>query len=109
MPHETPEQILSDTQEAAKQAAEKLAKKYPKSQLGYLRRNSNGTSSLKFLDQKDFDTNEDKQLTIGNLCEGLDAKKYSMSSFIEEKKDKAKPSNFNLIFFLFFFLLIFFK
>jgi len=53
------------------------------------RRNSNGTTSLNFLNQEE--NKNEKQLTIGNLCEGLDSNLYSMSSFTEDKKNKAKP------------------
>lgn len=63
-----------------------------KLKLGYLRRNSNGTTSMNFLNQDD--NTIDKQLTVGNLCEALDSGSYSLNSFIEEKKNKAKPSKF---------------
>ena len=58
--------------------------------MGFLRRNSNGTTSLNFLNQEE--NKNEKQLTIGNLCEGLDSNLYSMSSYTEDKKNKAKPS-----------------
>jgi bromodomain-containing protein 7/9 len=38
-------------------------------------------------DQQD----NEKSVTIGNLCEGLQAGSYSMSSFSEDKKNKSKP------------------
>lgn len=58
--------------------------------MGFLRRNSNGTTSLNFLNQEE--NKNEKQLTIGNLCEGLDANLYSMNGFNEDRKNKAKPS-----------------
>ena len=61
--------------------------------MGFLRRNSNGTTGYHFLkngDDNDDETNE-KPVTIGNLCEGLQQNSYSMNNFIEDKKNKANP------------------
>lgn len=89
VPEETPESILAMTQKAAKTAADKLASKYPNSKLGYLRRNSNGASTFNFINKND--NNGEKDLTVGNLSEALDSGSYSLSSFAEEKKNKASP------------------
>jgi hypothetical protein len=55
-----------------------------------LRRNSNGTTSLNFLNQ--YENTGDKQLTVGAFCDVLNSGSYSLNSFAEEKKNKAKPS-----------------
>ena len=55
-----------------------------------MRRNSNGASTFNFIN-KDDNIGE-KDLTVGNLCEALDSGSYSLTSFAEEKKNKAKPS-----------------
>lgn len=36
----------------------------------------------------------EKSVTIGNLMDGLQPASYSMTNFIDEKKDKTKPSKF---------------
>jgi hypothetical protein len=55
-----------------------------------LRRNSNGASTFNFINKDD--NNGEKDLTVGNLSEALDSGSYSLSSFAEEKKNKASPS-----------------
>ncbi len=84
------EQVL----EIAKQTRETLLAKNKNGKMGFLRRNSNGTTGYHFLkngNDNDDEANE-KPVTIGNLCEGLQQNSYSMNSFIEDKKNKAKPS-----------------
>jgi hypothetical protein len=82
--------------------------------LGFLRRNSNGTTGYNFLknsgpikdeavDEENENESEEeeseaagpieKPLTIGNLLEGLQANSWTMASFNEDKKIKTKPSN----------------
>lgn len=67
--------------------------------MGFLRRNSNGSLSYNFIKNsallKDSNLNEEcteKTVTIGNLSEALQPNSYSMTSFIEDKKNSTKPS-----------------
>lgn len=62
--------------------------------MGFVRRNSNGTIQMNFLGKSEDSESQERILTIGNLYEGLQAGSYSMSSFIEEKKNKTKPMHF---------------
>lgn len=65
--------------------------------MGFLRRNSNGTLGYNFLSNSDHSEetaesqSEEIPVTIGNLCDGLQPNSYSMASFSEDKKNKAKP------------------
>ncbi len=69
--------------------------------MGFLRRNSNGTTGYNFLCNENETQLPEKTLTIGNLCEGLQQSSYSMNSFLEDKKNKTKPSDKKFKFSLF--------
>ena len=95
------DQLARQIKELAKQAAERLAAKNKSGKMGFLRRNSNGTTGFNYLPNGAANNNQpsaqtddaaEKTLTIGNLSEGLQQSSYSMASFIEEKKNKTKPS-----------------
>lgn len=67
--------------------------------MGFLRRNTNGSTGYHFLKQKNDPAAEgesEKLVTIGNLCEGLQQSSYSLAGFLEEKKNPAKPSKKNV-------------
>lgn len=70
--------------------------------MGYLKRNSNGCLSYNFIKNsaqiKKEDNDQEKTVSIGNLSEGLQPNSYSMSSFIEEKKNSTKPSKILFLF-----------
>lgn len=84
------EDITEEVLEVARKAKEKLEAKNKNGKIGFLRRNSNGTTGYHFLKSEDDDDTE-KTVTIGNLCEGLQQSNYSMSNFTEDKKNKTKP------------------
>ena len=70
--------------------------------MGFLRRNSNGTTGIHLIQNESDDEETDmshyeKPVTIGNLCEGLQTNSYSMNSFTEDKKNKNKPSNLKIL------------
>jgi hypothetical protein len=63
--------------------------------MGFLRRNPNGTTGYHFLSHSSYEDKEihsEKPVTIGNLCEGLQSNSYSMSGYVEDKKNKTKSS-----------------
>jgi hypothetical protein len=71
--------------------------------MGILRRDSNGALTMHYLDNKSSATisstyleqqETEKAVTFGNLVDVLQPNSYSMSSFIEDKKNKSKPMHF---------------
>ena len=65
--------------------------------MGYLRRNTNGSLSYNFIKNSALVKNNsgectEKTVTIGNLSEALQPNSYSMTSFMEDKKNNSKPS-----------------
>ena len=96
------EEITEEIQKLAREAANRLAAKNKHGKIGFLRRNSNGTTGYNFLKnsshvEENVDEEEElleKPVTIGNLCEGLQPNSFTMTSFLDEKKNKTKPSKF---------------
>jgi bromodomain-containing protein 7/9 len=95
--------IHQEVLQLADNAAKRLAVKNEHGQIGFLRRNSNGTTGYNFLkhssplESKNPYEKQDgleKPVTIGNLSEGLQPSSFSMSSFLEEKKNKTKPMHY---------------
>lgn len=64
--------------------------------MGYLKRNTNGCLSYNFIKNsaqiKKEANDSEKAVSIGNLSEGLQPNSYSMSGFVEDKKNSSKPS-----------------
>lgn len=98
------DEILLSVQQLAKQASDQFIQKNSKGKIGFLRRNSNGTTGYHIIDnsaaltcKSDEDPDEnttaevEKSVTIGNLMDGLQQASYSMNNFIDEKKEKTKP------------------
>lgn len=88
------EDIDEEVRELANEASARLASKNQNGKMGFLRRNSNGTTGYNFLKNNGDEEMKDKSVTIGTLCEGLQQSSYSMNSFIEDKKNKSKPMYF---------------
>ncbi|RNA42835.1 bromodomain-containing 7 isoform X2 [Brachionus plicatilis] len=92
------EDITEKVKEIAALAAQRLTEKNPHGQMGFLKRNKNGCLSYNFIKNsaqiKKEENNIEKTVSIGNLSEGLQPNSYSMTTFIEDKKNSSKPMHF---------------
>ncbi|KAL5021875.1 hypothetical protein ScPMuIL_001030 [Solemya velum] len=92
----TPEEILTQAQAAAKEAAESLTLRKPKADYGFLRRREDGSSSLTIINPENNGIVSDKEriVDIATVVGKLNAGTWSISGFKEDKRNKVSPVNY---------------
>nr|XP_018916465.1 PREDICTED: bromodomain-containing protein 7 [Bemisia tabaci] len=89
----TPDELLTQCQKAAADAADKLAKKKPNTKMGFLRQSKDGTTSLAIIvpnDGIDPETNE-RPISLGALVGKLNHGTGSLQGFREDRRNLTKP------------------
>lgn len=92
----TPEEILAQAQEAAKEAADMLTLREPKAQFGFLRRRKDGSTSLTILNQDNDGrvSDTEKVINLGAMATKLTSGTGVLSSFKEDKRNKISPVSY---------------
>lgn len=101
----TPEEILAAAREAAKDAADELTMRKPKSKgingwqpekIGFLRRRPDGTTTLNILnpDNDGIVSEKERIVDLGTLTGKLTSGTGNISGFKEDKRNKANPVNY---------------
>jgi len=90
----TAEEILSQAQEAASQAASKLSLRQPNSKIGFLRRREDGTTTLNVInpDNSGIISEKERVVNLGSLVGKLSHGSGNMASFKEDKRNKVTPA-----------------
>lgn len=92
----TPDEILAQAQEAAKEAAEMLTLREPKAQFAFLRRRKDGSTSLTVLnpDNDGRVSETEKVINLGAMANKLTSGTGVLSSFKEDKRNKISPVSY---------------
>ncbi|XP_038078524.1 bromodomain-containing protein 7-like [Patiria miniata] len=88
---ESPEEIIEQALQAAKDARDRLSARCPNSKLGFLRRDKTGTTTLAILNPSQSGAEENKQVNLGMLTGRLAQGTGSLPGFREDKRNKAIP------------------
>ncbi|CAH1779288.1 unnamed protein product [Owenia fusiformis] len=89
-------QILAQAEQAAQDAADRLAAKSPKSKMGFLKRRKDGTTTLNILNpDNDGVVNEkERVITLGNLIGKVTQGTGQIAGFKEDKRNKINPVHY---------------
>lgn len=92
----TPEQILRQAQEAAKEAAEMLTLRQPRSKFGFLRRRNDGSTTFNILnpDNRGIVSEKERVVNLGELNGKLASGTGGIAGFKEDKRNRANPVNY---------------
>ncbi|XP_071788828.1 bromodomain-containing protein 7-like isoform X2 [Asterias amurensis] len=88
---ESAEEIIEQALEAAKDARARLTARFPKSKLGFLRRDKSGTTTLAILNRSQPGVDENKPVNLGMLTGKLTQGTGTLPGFREDKRNKAIP------------------
>ena len=83
----TPEQIATQARNAANSAAERLHKRKPGSNMGYLRQKADGTTSLAFITPAMAAAGGDKTVTLGQLIGRVKNGASTLQGFKEDRRN----------------------
>jgi len=89
----TPEQIANQARNAANSAAERLHKRKPGSNMGYLRQKADGTTSLAFITPAMAAAGGDKTVTLGQLIGRVKNGASTLQGFKEDRRNCVKAFN----------------
>ncbi|KAK3085828.1 hypothetical protein FSP39_009255, partial [Pinctada imbricata] len=89
----SPEEILAQAQAAAKDAAEMLTLRQPRSKFGFLRRRSDGSTSMTLLnpDNDGIVSETEKVVNLGSIIGKLTSGSGTISGFKEDKRNRVTP------------------
>ena len=88
------QRIQAKAEEAARKAAEKLAKKYPNSNIGFLRKDADGNTTLAILNPCSVDEPQSIPVNLGAVTGKLTTGSLSTALLQEDKKNKASPVSY---------------
>jgi bromodomain-containing protein 7/9 len=92
----TAEEIASQTANAAKRAADRLGRRRPGSNMGYLRQKADGTTSLSIITPSSvssLDENGEKTVTLGQLIGKVKNGASAIQGFKEDRRNSVKAFN----------------
>ncbi|XP_074644692.1 bromodomain-containing protein 7-like [Tubulanus polymorphus] len=92
----TANEILEQAQAASKHASDMLTLRKPKTSFGFLRRQKDGTTTMKLLNHENDGILNEKErvVNMGSLVGKLTAGSGSLPGFKEEKRNQVKPVNY---------------
>ncbi|XP_072021522.1 LOW QUALITY PROTEIN: bromodomain-containing protein 7-like [Amphiura filiformis] len=91
---ETAEEIIEQVLQAAKGAKDRLTARAPKSKIGFLRQDKNGTTTLNILNPDKRGQQDSRVVNLGMLTPKLTHGTGSVPGFKEDKRNKVTPVSY---------------